>query len=231
MASEWFPHDSSAGTDVKLTKLRAKYGCRYYGMYWLTLEWLYQNVDSIGEYDIAALSFHLREDEETTKEFIDYCISIDLFINDNGSLYSLRLKEQKEKQNERSETARTNVLRRYNKRSYGGTTIREEKRREEKNTKVSGKPDGFDFLISEYLRMSGRKSMQPTAKRDKSLAARIKEFSIEDIRKAWAEMSTHPFLRGENSGGKDYFTPDYAFRSDRIEFYLNEYTRKHATRS
>src|SRR3990167_1043307 len=101
--NEFFIHDSTAGTDARLMNLRAKYGGRYYGMYWLTLEWLYQQADAIGTYDIKSISFYLHESEEDKKNFIDCCVELQLFINDNTGLYSLRLKEQKEKQIQKSE--------------------------------------------------------------------------------------------------------------------------------
>lgn len=85
------------------------------------------------------------------------------------------------------------------------------------------------FVSSEFQRMSKRHKTILNPKRKKSIQARLAEFGLEEIRKAWAEMAVHPFLRGQNDRGQDYFTLDYATRSDRIEFYLNQYSQKHGT--
>jgi len=117
-------------------------------MYWLTLEWLYQNADAVAEYDISSLSFYLHETEEDTKEFLDYCISQGLLISDKSGLFSLRLKEHKEKQIEKSEQARANVLRRYNKRNYGRTTSRVKKSRVEDSREEKSKEENKSIVAN-----------------------------------------------------------------------------------
>lgn len=121
---EWFPHDATAGTDAKLMQLRAKSGGRYYGNYWLTLEWLWQMADAkadLGELD--GLAFYLHESEKDTRTFINFCTSIGLFIEDGECFYSQRLLQEKGRQIEKSEIARANVAKRKdrqnNKRSTG----------------------------------------------------------------------------------------------------------------
>ena len=138
--NEYFVHDSTAGTDARLMHMRSLYGCKYYVMYWLTLEWLYQNADAVGEYDIKSLSFYMHVDEKETKEFLDYCIEKQLFINDKTGLYSLRLKEQKEKQIDKSDKARANALRRHSKRICDGNASRVEKSRVEKSKNIPAEP-------------------------------------------------------------------------------------------
>ncbi len=90
-----------------------------------------------------------------------------------------------------------------------------------KNNKHSSRDE--EFVFSEYKRMSGRERVSLTPKRSKSICARLKDFTSNEIRMAMAQMSTNDFLRGKNEGGKDYFTIDFAMRHDKIEDYLNQY--------
>ena len=45
--NSWFPHDSTAASDAKVLKLRARYGWEGYALYFVTLEWLYQCADAV----------------------------------------------------------------------------------------------------------------------------------------------------------------------------------------
>lgn len=202
--NEYFIHESTSGTDARLMKLRAKYGSRYYGMYWLTLEWLYQNADAIGSYDITSLSFYLHEPEKDTEEFLEYCISTGLFINDNDGLYSLRLKEHKEKQIDKSEKARTNVLRRYNKRTYVGTTSRVKESRVEKSKVEQNISTSDKEIISENENefrqaipilskiLGSEKRFTPAAL--KKWSSRRLSFSADELLNAFSNLSNEPDL-------------------------------------
>jgi hypothetical protein len=51
----------------------------------------------------------------------------------------------------------------------------------------------------------------------------LKDFTVEEIRKAFAAMSFDKWITGDNPGGVIYFTIEYALRKNKIEHYLNTY--------
>lgn len=81
------------------------------------------------------------------------------------------------------------------------------------------------MMFTEFKRMSKKNKTQMTTARSKALASRLKEFGPLDIRKAWAQMATNNWLRGDNDRQRDFLTFDYALRPDRIEHFLHEYER------
>jgi hypothetical protein len=111
----WFKHDSTAHADAKLMQLLMQ-DKRYYANYFLTLEWLFLMDDATAsDKEFNGLAYFLHESKEDTNTFIDFCLDLDLFIKEDNIFYSPRLKDQKEKQNEKSATAREKANKRWSK--------------------------------------------------------------------------------------------------------------------
>jgi len=91
----------------------------------------------------------------------------------------------------------------------------------------SSATDNVEFAFSEYLRMSGRKKVLLNKTRRSKLSARLNEFSMQEIQWAWSRMAANKFLRGENDNNRDYFTIEYATRTDKIEEHLHKYYISH----
>lgn len=85
MARNWFPHNYNARNDEKILELRAQFGWKGYGLFYAFIEMMCDNgkgcieTDKIGGLSIA---FNLPKDE--LLEFIDFCVKIGLFLQDEG---------------------------------------------------------------------------------------------------------------------------------------------------
>jgi phage replication O-like protein O len=93
------------------------------------------------------------------------------------------------------------------------------------NTKEMSVPVGTKHeLFEKYETVSGR-HVKAREKYIPKIKAALKIFSTEEIEMAWREMAANDFLRGrddDNKRGKDYFTIEYALRTNKIDEYLNE---------
>lgn len=151
---KWFKHDSDAGNDAKLRKLRLKYGAQGYGIYWYCLELIARNVEKHNltfelEHDAILIADDFKLSGEFVQEMMIYMVDLGLFENSSGVITCLKMSSRtdeytqkllKEMQNSpdnlptlSGETPRKSVL-------------REEKRREEKH---KGSRLSSDWLIPE----------------------------------------------------------------------------------
>ena len=86
----YFSHDANAIIDKRIIKMRRKYGLEGYGLYWVILELMRQEPD-----------YRLTKDEDTyiqvetlcnpsieIEDYIDACIEIGLFAEEDGYFYS-----------------------------------------------------------------------------------------------------------------------------------------------
>lgn len=266
--NSWFPHDCTAFSDAKLLRVRARYGWEGYAFYFVTLEWMYQMADAIADRsDIGSLSLVLGIDEEKTYAFVDYCIEVGLFAQDEqGRVSSPRLVSEKVKEHEKSSKAKEAAERRWGKINanalrphcericernappthHTNNIYADDERRQDDDPIATttdqqggdgmGSPDDatprhkhraeFAYLFSEYERIAGRKVLARKGRYGK-LNSAIDVFGKENLRRAWAQMSVTPFLRGSNDKGEDYFTIDYALRHDKIEKYLHDFHSHH----
>src|SRR5258708_2186007 len=118
MANNWFPHDSSAQNDQRVLVLRKKYGWEGYGLYWAVLEAMYETADGKLDADVLrALNVRFTLTEEFFLEFMGYCVTIGLFVEEGGQVFSLRLCGEKQRAMEISERARKSSEIRWAKRS------------------------------------------------------------------------------------------------------------------
>lgn len=161
---EWFPHDASAHADAKLLQLLAHSKC-YYACYWLTLEWLFMMDDataSMSEYQ--SLSYHLHETKDDTELFVNFCISLGLFIKTETIFYSERLKTQKKRQMERSAAMSANA-KLWHSRSISngskrrGEKSRVEKKKEEKSEEALDAPTPADKVRDFFEHESSREAI------------------------------------------------------------------------
>jgi len=87
----YFSHDANARRDPKILMLRAKYGAKGYAYYFMILEMMreMQNYKLMAnEFLYQILAIELGTDEKEVKEFLDFCISLQLFNQKDGELYS-----------------------------------------------------------------------------------------------------------------------------------------------
>lgn len=95
--ADYFPHDADMRNDPKIKSLRRKYGFKGYAVWVMILEvitdsdyfeyeWSELNIELIsGDFDI---------EPEDLIDIIKYCVRIKLLVNDNGMLYTEKLKER-----------------------------------------------------------------------------------------------------------------------------------------
>jgi hypothetical protein len=93
---KWFKHDSNAGLDAKLKRLKLKYGMEGYGLYWYLLECIARTVESHN------LTFELEEDAELiatdvnihrdrVEEMMRFMVDQGLFENTEGRITCLKM--------------------------------------------------------------------------------------------------------------------------------------------
>jgi hypothetical protein len=93
---KWFKHDSDAGSDAKLRKLRMKYGAQGYGIYWYCLELIARNVDKNNltfelEHDADLIADDFKLSAELVQEMMVYMSNLGLFENVNGIITCLKM--------------------------------------------------------------------------------------------------------------------------------------------
>ncbi|MHB0955691.1 MAG: DUF4373 domain-containing protein [Pirellulaceae bacterium] len=116
MANSWFPHDATAHNDQRILALRMKYGWEGYGLYWALLEAMYETADAkLDANALRPLCLRFAITEDRLMEIIDHCISISLFVREDGYVFSVRLVEEKLAAIERSTMARQSAARRWTK--------------------------------------------------------------------------------------------------------------------
>jgi len=107
----YFSHDYNARNDRKLIKLASVHGMQGIGIYWCIVEMLYEESGLIPlEYD--RIAFELRTDKSVVQSVIH---DFDLFQIDNDSFWSDAVNDRLQERINKSEKARNNVLKRWNK--------------------------------------------------------------------------------------------------------------------
>jgi hypothetical protein len=93
---KWFKHDSNAGSDAKLRKLRLKYGAQGYGIYWYCLELIARNVEKHNltfelEHDADLIAEDFKLSGELVQEMMTYMVNLGLFENSHGVITCLKM--------------------------------------------------------------------------------------------------------------------------------------------
>ena len=110
MKKTYFNHDSSARTDLRIIKLRAKLGYEGYGIFWALLELLFTEENKLCVDDYTEIAFGLQTDPKILKQVIE---DFDLFVVDDSCFYSKRLNKQIEEINAKSNKAKENASKRW----------------------------------------------------------------------------------------------------------------------
>ena len=110
MKKTYFNHDSSARTDLRIIKLRAKLGYEGYGVFWALLELLFTEENKLCVDDYSEIAFGLQTDPKILKQVIE---DFDLFTLEDDCFYSKRLNKQIEEINAKSNKAKENASKRW----------------------------------------------------------------------------------------------------------------------
>lgn len=152
----WFKHDSDAGNDAKLRKLRHKYGAIGYGIYWYCLELIARNVGKNNltfelEHDAELIAEDFKLSSELVAEMMTYMVNLGLFENTNGIITCLKMStrtdEYTQKLISKSKKTPDNIPTISGEKPRKSVLI-EEKRREEKY-----KPPIGNVLLSDFLQV------------------------------------------------------------------------------
>lgn len=138
---KWFKHDSDAGSDAKLRKLRMKYGAQGYGIYWYCLELIARNVDKNNltfelEHDADLIADDFKLSAELVQEMMIYMSNLGLFENVNGIITCLKMASRTDEYTQKLLLA-SNTCKNVGTLSGQNpekSVLREEKRREEIRT-------------------------------------------------------------------------------------------------
>ena len=110
MKKTYFPHDSNARNDIKLIKVRSKYGYEGFGIYFALVELLFTENNKLCVDDYEALAFSLQCDSNILKQVIE---DFDLFVLEDGCFYSKRLNNHIEDINKKSIKAKESASKRW----------------------------------------------------------------------------------------------------------------------
>ena len=111
----YFDHDNNAHNDDKMRKIRRQFGSAGYGKYWLLLELMHNNNGCIERDDLEDIAYW--EQIENIEEFVEYCIKIKLFIEQDGKIYSKRMVEDIQAFVEQQDKRQSAANQRWNKRT------------------------------------------------------------------------------------------------------------------
>jgi hypothetical protein len=87
----YFKHDTNARSDLKILKLRKKYGANGYGIFFMLLELLCCDTKHELEKDYELISLELQEDEKIIKSVVE---EFDLFVVRKDKFYSKPFKKR-----------------------------------------------------------------------------------------------------------------------------------------
>lgn len=106
----YFSHDYNARNDLKITRLRHKYGMEGLGVYWCLVEMLYEEGGYLMLSDSECIANELRTQCDTLKSIIT---SDDLFKNDGEKFWSNSVLRRLEKRHEKSQKASESATKRW----------------------------------------------------------------------------------------------------------------------
>lgn len=122
MAQNWFKHDYSARNDEKILELRAEYGWHGYGLFFALVESMCETETGCIDIDrIGGLSVGYGLPKEELLTFINFCLDIDLFYEDeDGLIRNGRVIEHLELMDTLKEAGRKGANKRWGQQSDGG---------------------------------------------------------------------------------------------------------------
>jgi DNA-binding transcriptional regulator YhcF (GntR family) len=160
----------------------------------------------------------------TVKRIVDVLENETMIETVRGNKFTLyKVKNWDKYQNNETEDETLMKLKRNSNETLVKTPKECKDYKERKECKKYINADAFDFMFSEYERLSHRKIESKNPRRLAAINRALNDFPKESIIEAWAAMSLDRFLRGDNQSQKDYFTFEYACRVEKIEDYLHRY--------
>lgn len=127
-SGEWFRHDVGARNDKKILALRKKHGARGVGLYFMLLEFAYENngVISAGPDDIDTIEYDLRE--TGIAEFLVSLCEVGLLKGSESTCYtSERIQKELQLRSDKSNAARAAAERSHSKRIKGAKRTQSER--------------------------------------------------------------------------------------------------------
>jgi len=92
---KWFMHQSNAGQDSRLRKLRMRYGAEGLGLYWYCVEEICASVDPKLTFELESdseiLAHELKVDTLKVEEMMRYIVSLGLFEWDGDTVTCIKL--------------------------------------------------------------------------------------------------------------------------------------------
>lgn len=117
--SYYFPHDYTASRDPKILMLRSEFGLIGYALFFMLLESMAEEENGkISREAIGGLSVAYNIPKEDLIRFIDYCLNIALFYEDDQGIYNKRMIEHKNWRRIQSEYGRKGARKRWNPNTY-----------------------------------------------------------------------------------------------------------------
>lgn len=138
----YFPHDYTASRDPKVLMLRSEFGIVGYALFFMVLESMAEEQDGkINRVAIGGLSVSYGVPKEELTKFIDYCIEITLFIEDETGIYSLRMLEHKAWRKGQSDSGKKGAYKRWHSDPNGDPNAKERKGKEIKGKESKEEED------------------------------------------------------------------------------------------
>jgi len=220
MPKHWTPHDFDACSDPEILKIRARFGLKGYGAYWVLIEQLGMSKDhnlSLDENSIGALSVITCEPYDQMESFIRYCIdSTTLFGSDGQTFWSDRLCEemrrydklvaQKSKAGKASAAARSEQM--LNTRSTGDKQVLNERSTNtiqhntiQKNTKEKNKDSSQQAVSPFTFRLKNGEVFQLTEELYRTYIETYHEIDVHsELKRASAWLESNPSKRKTRAG-------------------------------
>lgn len=141
----YFSHDSNARNDIKLIRLRSKYGYQGYGIYFALIELLFSEDNKLCIDDFETLAFGLQCDANILKDIIK---NFDLFIFENNCFYSKRLDNVINEIESKSKKASENAKKRWSMQTQSDRNAI--KLNEIKQNKIKSNKTTLEKRVSEF---------------------------------------------------------------------------------
>lgn len=131
--SFYFPHYYGARNDDKILELRARFGAEWYGVFWMILETMAENSDgTINRGLIGGLSLGYNIPISQLKDILDFLVQIDLFVEEQGLIFSPKMNEHKEYKKSLQDAGKAGADKRWKNREANSPPNGKEKKRKEK---------------------------------------------------------------------------------------------------
>jgi len=142
------------------------------------------------------------------------------------SNYNIAIKEENRIEENRIEENRREENRREEKKDICENLSADAESLSPKNNQKKEAKEIMDFYNQKFS-SCWSSPLKFTTEREKHIRARLKNFSVDDLKKAIVNLRASPFHCGENDKGKVYATPEFLFKNDsQVDKWLKEITMK-----